>query len=67
MAALRSRAPQIGTAQWILNERNQAQLFIDQETEELSFAAKNDMEWLNEHMDEIFSRNQLYDIANGNI
>ncbi|KAI9657960.1 MAG: hypothetical protein M1821_002617 [Bathelium mastoideum] len=60
MAMLRSKAPKVGTTQWVLNERSQAQLFIDQETEEFSFAAKNDMEWLNEHMAEIFSRTQLH-------
>ena len=62
MATLKSKAPQVGTGQWILNEREQAQTFIEQETEEFAFAARNDMEWLNEHMSEIFNRNQLYDI-----
>ena len=60
MATFKSKPAQIGTARWVLNEREQAQTFIEQETEEFSFAAKNDMEWLNEHMAEIFNRNQLY-------
>ncbi|KAL9094103.1 MAG: hypothetical protein Q9165_003518 [Trypethelium subeluteriae] len=60
MATLRSKAPQIGSTRWVLNEREQAQNFIDQEIEELTYAAKNDLEWLNEHMAEIFSSNQLY-------
>jgi hypothetical protein len=60
MAPVRSKAVPVGSAPWIRNEREQAQIFIDQETEEFSFAAKNEMEWLNEHMTEIFSRTQLY-------
>ncbi|KAL9078170.1 MAG: hypothetical protein Q9157_002928, partial [Trypethelium eluteriae] len=60
MATLRSKAPQIGSSRWILNEREQAQNFIDQEIEEFTYAAKNDLEWLNEHMAEIFSNNQLH-------
>ncbi|KAK4991481.1 hypothetical protein LTR66_006549 [Elasticomyces elasticus] len=60
MAALRAK-PQlkIGSSQWILNEREQATSFIEQEVEEFGFSAQNEMEWLNEHMADIFSRNQL--------
>ncbi|KAI9711264.1 MAG: hypothetical protein M1820_002251 [Bogoriella megaspora] len=58
MAATRARMPQVGTAQWILREKENAQTIIEQETEDLTFAAKSDLEWLNEHMAEIFSRNQ---------
>ncbi|KAL2352738.1 hypothetical protein BJ546DRAFT_179374 [Cryomyces antarcticus] len=49
----------IGSAQWVQNERDQANQFIGEEVEEFSFSARNEMEWLNEHMAEIFSRSQL--------
>jgi len=31
----------------------------ESEVEEFSFAARNEMDWLNEHMAEIFSENQM--------
>jgi len=32
----------------------------EQETEEFSFAARNEFDWLNEHMGDIFNENQMY-------
>jgi hypothetical protein len=55
----------VGSASWALSERLQAAQFIEQETEEFSFSVRNDMEWLNEHMSEIFSKNQLWAIPVG--
>jgi len=60
MAALRSKAP-VGSAQWIVGERQQADQFVQEEVEEFSYSVRNEMEWLNEHMAEIFTRGQLYD------
>ncbi|KAF2840233.1 hypothetical protein M501DRAFT_1002545 [Patellaria atrata CBS 101060] len=58
MASLRSKT-QIGSAHWILDERQQADQFVAQEVEEFSYAVKNEMEWLNEHMTDIFNQNKL--------
>ncbi|KAF2091783.1 hypothetical protein K490DRAFT_61213 [Saccharata proteae CBS 121410] len=58
MASARSKVP-VGSAQWILEERRQADQFVEQEAEEFSFSVRNEMEWLNEHMGEIFSQNEL--------
>jgi len=52
--------PPVGSADWIQNERDQASAFIEQEVEEFSYSARNELEWLNEHMAEIFSRDQRY-------
>lgn len=61
MAAARSGGKaQVGSTRWVLDERAQAGQFIEQEVEEFAFSARNELEWLNEHMSEIFSRNQLY-------
>ncbi|KAF1808689.1 hypothetical protein P152DRAFT_485238 [Eremomyces bilateralis CBS 781.70] len=54
MTMLRSKAS-IGSAQWLLNENEQAQELIDQEVEEFSYSVRNDLEWLNEHMNDVFS------------
>lgn len=59
MAASRQKVP-VGSAQWLLNERRQANEFVEQDVEEFNYAVRNELEWLNEHMAEIFSSNQLY-------
>lgn len=60
MATLRtaSRLP-VGSAAWISEERASALQIADSEAEEFTFSARNELDWLNEHMAEIFSENQL--------
>ena len=58
MVSVRGKMP-VGSSPWISDERHQINQFIEQEIEEFAFAARNEVEWLNEHMTEIFSRNQL--------
>ncbi|KAF2706467.1 hypothetical protein K504DRAFT_459769 [Pleomassaria siparia CBS 279.74] len=57
MAATRSRAPAIGSADWILDERRQASDLVTQELEDFGFSVRNELEWLNEHMVDIFAQN----------
>ena len=60
MASVRSRAPlPVGSAQWIHDENDQIAQFCAQEAEDFAFSARNEVEWLNEHMAEIFSKNQV--------
>lgn len=54
----RTKAALIGSSQWIQNERDQAQGFVDEAAEDFSFAVRNDLDWLNAHMADIFSKNQ---------
>lgn len=63
MAAVRSRAQQVGSAQWINDENDQVSQFCTQEAEDFAFSARNEVEWLNEHMVEIFSKNQVYGLC----
>lgn len=51
----------MGSAQWLVSERQQAGQLVQEEVEEFSYSVRNEMEWLNEHMAEIFTRGQLYD------
>ena len=61
MAAVRSKAQlPIGSARWIADENTQMSMFGTQEAEDFAFSTRNEVEWLNEHMAEIFSKNQLY-------
>lgn len=58
MAAKASTA--VGSASWISSEKENVMQLLEQEKEEIIYPAQHEMEWLNEHMAEIFSRNQLY-------
>lgn len=60
MTAVRSKLP-VGSAPWIVSERRQADELVEQEAEEFGYSVRNEMEWLNEHMAEIFTANQLCD------
>jgi hypothetical protein len=59
MAAPKSKAQPVGSSQWIQNERQQASDFIAQEVEEFGFSARNELEWLNEHMADVFSTTRV--------
>jgi len=59
MAAARAKAANIGSAQWVQKEREQGGEFVEQELEEFGYSVRNEMEWLNEHMAEIFSTNPM--------
>jgi hypothetical protein len=63
MAAVRSKAQiPVGSARWVYDEREQVAQFGDQDAEDFAFSARNEVEWLNEHMAEIFGSNQLYGV-----
>ena len=49
----------VGSVQWIQDENRQIAQFLTQEAEDFSLSARNEIEWLNEHMAEIFSKNQV--------
>ncbi|KAG0649306.1 Inner centromere -related pic1 [Hyphodiscus hymeniophilus] len=50
---------QVGSSTWISEERASALQIAEAEAEEFTFSARNEMEWLNEHMAEIFNKNQV--------
>ena len=61
MAGVRSRKPvPVGSPQWIQEERQQLSQFQEQELEDFVFCIRNETEWLNEHMAEIFNNTQLF-------
>jgi hypothetical protein len=59
MSLSRTKAAPIGSSQWIQNEREQGGDFVEQELEEFGYSVRNEMEWLNEHMAEIFSADPM--------
>ncbi|KAI0478877.1 hypothetical protein GGR56DRAFT_348023 [Xylariaceae sp. FL0804] len=59
MAGPRAARLQVGSAPWITEERSSAMQIAQSEVEEFTFSARNDLDWLNEHMAEIFSENQI--------
>jgi hypothetical protein len=59
MAMRRGPPLAVGSAAWIAEERNSAMRMAESEIEEFAFSARNEIDWLNEHMAEIFSENQM--------
>lgn len=57
--AMRGPRNPIGAAPWIVEERTAALNIAQSEVEEFMFSAKNELDWLNEHMADIFSENQM--------
>ncbi|KAL2009652.1 hypothetical protein VTN00DRAFT_5459 [Thermoascus crustaceus] len=49
----------VGSAAWIAAEKENVMNLVDQEMEEVEYPVRHEMEWLNEHMAEIFSSNQF--------
>lgn len=47
---------------WLDKENQQVAQFTAQEVEEFAFSVRNEFDFLNEHMAEIFSKNQVYDM-----
>ena len=60
MAGARAKTKPVGSTQCIQSESDQVDHFVGQEAEEFSYSVRNELEWLNEHMAEIFSKNQVY-------
>ncbi|KAK6193960.1 hypothetical protein LQW54_011923 [Pestalotiopsis sp. IQ-011] len=60
MPGQRAARLQVGSAPWAAEERSSAQKIAQDEIEEFTFSARNDFEWLNEHMADVFSENQIH-------
>ncbi len=61
MAGLRSKMTlPVGSARWIANERGSVLQMVQQEVDEFPFSVSNEMDWLNEHMAEIFNKNPMF-------
>ncbi|OJI91246.1 hypothetical protein ASPTUDRAFT_52937 [Aspergillus tubingensis CBS 134.48] len=59
MAAAGARAQKpVGSAAWISTEKENFMQLVDQEMEEIEYPVRHEMDWLNEHMAEVFSNNQ---------
>lgn len=61
MAAAGARAQKpVGSAAWISTEKENFMQLVDQEMEEIEYPVRHEMDWLNEHMAEVFSNNQSW-------
>lgn len=58
MAAMRGPRLQVGSAAWVAEERSSALRIAESEVEEFSYSARNELDWLNEHMAGIFNENE---------
>lgn len=59
MATARQKLPP-GSAPWVVSEVQNANEAITTEVEDFGYSVRNELEWLNEHMADIFSGEQLY-------
>ena len=50
----------VGSAAWIAAEKENVLQLLEAERDELIFPAQHEIEWLNEHMAEIFSKSHVY-------
>jgi len=55
-----AKSTAVGSASWISSEKENALQLLQNEKEELVFPAQHQLEWLNEHMAEIFSNSHVY-------
>ncbi|KAH2713936.1 hypothetical protein KXV24_007335 [Aspergillus fumigatus] len=49
----------VGSAAWISTEKENFAQLVNQEMEEIEYPVRHEMDWLNEHMAEVFSSNQF--------
>lgn len=60
MAASSARTQKpIGSTAWVASEKENIMQLIEQEMEEIEYPVRHELVWLNEHMAEIFSQDQL--------
>ncbi|KAL8842901.1 MAG: hypothetical protein Q9170_000305 [Blastenia crenularia] len=52
-------ASAIGSTPWLDQENEQVAQFAAQEADDFAFSVRNELDFLNEHMAEVFSRNQV--------
>ena len=49
----------VGCAAWIAAEKENAQELLQLEKEDIIYPAQHELEWLNEHMAEIFNKSHV--------
>ncbi|PHH65338.1 hypothetical protein CDD81_2750 [Ophiocordyceps australis] len=50
---------QVASAAWVADERSAALQMLHSEVDEFSYSARNEVDWLNEHMGGIFNENEI--------
>lgn len=60
MRKMPSKLTPVGSMDWVVAERAAARQLEEQDIEDFAFMARTELEWLNEHMAEVFERDQLY-------
>lgn len=58
VAGARAQRP-VGSTAWVAAEKENIAQLVNQEMEEIEYPVRHELEWLNEHMAEVFSSNQL--------
>ncbi|KAK6507354.1 hypothetical protein TWF481_005791, partial [Arthrobotrys musiformis] len=61
--ASRSALPEVGSPQWIFNELADAHRKEADHFEDFTIAFRNELEWLTEHMADVFTQGSTVDIT----
>lgn len=59
MRKMPSKLTPVGSMDWVVAERAAARQLEEQDIEDFAFMARTELEWLNEHMAEVFERDQF--------
>lgn len=60
MANAAAKKLPVGSSEWIQTERSLAGQYLEEAADDFGYSVRNELEWLNEHMKEIFSKDQVY-------
>jgi hypothetical protein len=60
MANAAAKKLPVASAEWIQTERSLAGQYLGEAADDFGYSVRNELEWLNEHMREIFSKDQMY-------
>lgn len=60
MASAGVKKPAVGSSEWVQTERALAGQYIGEATDDFECSIRNELEWLDAHMKDIFSKNQVY-------
>lgn len=60
MAATQQKKAPVGSSGWLEGERKEIGKLTGEAADDFGYNVRNELEWLNEHMAEIFSKDKKY-------
>ncbi len=60
MANAAAKKLHVASSEWIQTERALAGQWLGEAADDFGYSVRNELEWLDEHMKEVFSKDQVY-------